>query len=187
MSSKKFGSDVLVDVLKALDIKYLTLNPGSSTRGMHDSVVNYGGNTNPEMMLCCHEEIAVSIASGYFRATNKPLVVLLHDLAGLLHAPRAILDAWQHRDGLIILGGNGPLRIENRRAGTDWNQVAESPNLIVRSYVKWDSLPYSLVSAIESILKGYAIAGTKPAGPVYISLDTDMQEDEVIPHSVCPS
>ena len=141
MTAAEYGSDIIVDILKKLDIKYATINPGSSIRGIHDSVVNYGKNPDSELILCLHEEIAVSIAAGYFRATNRPLAVFLHDLAGLLHAPRAILDAWQHRDGMIILGGNGPLRIENRRAGTDWNQVAESPNLIVRSFVKWDSLP----------------------------------------------
>ena len=179
LRSEKYGSDVIVDVIRELGVPYVTLNPGSTTRGLHDSIVNYGKNKNPQLMLCCHEEVAVSIAAGYFRATNKPLVVLLHDLAGLLHAPRAILDAWQHRDGLIILGGNGPLRIENRRAGTDWNQIAESPNLVVRSYTKWDSLPYSLFSTAEAIAKGYAIASTKPAGPVYIAIDTDVQEDPI--------
>ena len=39
------GSDFMVDVIKALDIDYLPSNPASSFRGLHESLINYGGNT----------------------------------------------------------------------------------------------------------------------------------------------
>jgi hypothetical protein len=29
---------------------------GASFRGLHDSLVNYLGNTRPELLLCVHEE-----------------------------------------------------------------------------------------------------------------------------------
>ncbi len=53
----RYGSDLIVDLLKLLDIEYVSLNPGSSFRGLHDSLVNYesGRKPNPEMILCCHE------------------------------------------------------------------------------------------------------------------------------------
>ena len=65
--SKKpeYGSDLIVELLKAYEIEYAALNPGSSFRGLHDSLVNYGGNNRPEVILCCHEEVAVSMAYGY--------------------------------------------------------------------------------------------------------------------------
>ena len=46
----------MVDVIKTLNIKYLPSNPASSFRGIHKSLVNYGGNKMPEFLTCAHEE-----------------------------------------------------------------------------------------------------------------------------------
>ena len=51
-------------LLRALDFDYIALTPGASFRGLHDSLVNYLGNTRPEMLLCIHEEHAVALAHG---------------------------------------------------------------------------------------------------------------------------
>src|SRR5262249_20968872 len=50
------GSDFMVDVIKTLDIKYAPSNCASSYRGIHESVINYGGNKMPEFLTCTHEE-----------------------------------------------------------------------------------------------------------------------------------
>jgi acetolactate synthase I/II/III large subunit len=50
------GADFMVDIVKSLGIEYVAANPGSSYRGLHESVINYGGNKNPEFLTCCHEE-----------------------------------------------------------------------------------------------------------------------------------
>ena len=70
-------SDIIVDLIKRYGFPAITLNPGASFRGLHDSLVNYGGN-EPPMMLCQHEEIAVQIAHGYAKASGKPMAVILH-------------------------------------------------------------------------------------------------------------
>ena len=53
----EWGSDVVVDLLKAFEVEYIAINPGATFRGLHDSLVNYGGNHAPEIILCNHEEI----------------------------------------------------------------------------------------------------------------------------------
>ena len=65
--NERAGSDFMVDVIKTLGFEYICENPGSSFRGIHDSLVSYesGRQQNPEIILCCHEEIAVSVAHGY--------------------------------------------------------------------------------------------------------------------------
>ena len=184
--NKKYGSDYLVDMLNALGFKYAPMNPGASFRGLHDSIVNYGGNKNPKLVLCCHEEIAVAIASGYFRASGRPLAVLVHDIEGLLHASKAIYDAFTEREALLILGGNGPTDIEKRRPGIDWLHTPLIPGLAVRDYVKWDDQPDGLVSAIEAMIRAYNISITDPPGPVYLSIDAEMQENEAERKIVLP-
>ena len=177
--NKKYGSDYVVDVLNSIGYKYAPLNPGASFRGLHDSIVNYGKNDNPKLVLCCHEEIAVAIASGYYRASGKPLVVLVHDVEGLLHATKAVYDAFTEREGIVIIGGNGPTDTQKRRPGIDWLHTPLIPGLAVRNYVKWDDQPDGLLSTIESLIRANNIALTDPPGPVYISLDAELQETVV--------
>jgi hypothetical protein len=56
------GSDFMVDVIKTLDLEYVALNPGGSSRGLHESIIHYGGNSKPSLIAVNHEEIAVAIA-----------------------------------------------------------------------------------------------------------------------------
>ncbi|MBO0871373.1 MAG: thiamine pyrophosphate-binding protein, partial [Micromonosporaceae bacterium] len=81
MNGPAYGSDVMVDSMRALGLPYVSLNPGSSYRGLHDSLVNYAGN-EMEMICCPHEKIAVGIAHGYAKATGKPMGVILHNVVG---------------------------------------------------------------------------------------------------------
>src|ERR687892_389409 len=81
--TERWASDVIVDLLQRYDLPYAALNPGASFRGLHDSIVNYGGN-RPEMLLCQHEETAVQIAHGYAKASGRPMLAILHNLVGLL-------------------------------------------------------------------------------------------------------
>src|ERR1043166_1962837 len=67
------GGDFMVDVLKSLNLEYVAANPGSSFRGIHESIVNYGNNTAPEFITCCHEESSVAMAHAYSKVEGKPM------------------------------------------------------------------------------------------------------------------
>ena len=89
----EWGSDALAELLSRLDLKYLALVPGSSYRGLHDSLVNYGGNRDPQLLVCLHEEHAVAIAHGYAKVTGRPMGVAIHSNVGLMHATMAVYNA----------------------------------------------------------------------------------------------
>ncbi|MDP2932496.1 MAG: thiamine pyrophosphate-binding protein, partial [Chloroflexota bacterium] len=175
----EYGSDVLVDLLKALDVEYVALNPGASFRELHDSIVNYGGNKKPEIILCPHEEIAIDIAHGYNKAAARPMLALVHNVIGLLHATMAIYNAWVDRAPLVVLGATGPLAIEEKRPWIDWIHTSADQGTAVRNFVKWDDLAISLPSAIDSLLRGFQLAQTEPKGPVYICLDVGLQKEKL--------
>ena len=172
----EFGSDILVDLMKAYDIEYASLNPGATFRGLHDSMVNYGGNRRPQLILCCHEEIAVSVAHGYTKARGRPMIAIVHDIVGLLHASMAVYLAWLDQAPVLVFGGTGPMAVEHRRPGIDWIHTALVQGDVVRDYVKWDDQPASLQSAVESFIRGHRIAMSDPRGPIYLCFDTDIQE-----------
>src|SRR5437588_12963364 len=81
-----FGSDIVADTLRALEIPYVALNPGASYRGLHDSIVNFLGNETPQMLLCLHEESAVAIAHGYAKVTGQAMAAAVHSHARRVHA-----------------------------------------------------------------------------------------------------
>ncbi|MCZ6625612.1 MAG: thiamine pyrophosphate-binding protein [Deltaproteobacteria bacterium] len=172
----RFGSDLIVDLLKVLGIEYVALNPGSSFRGIHDSLVNYNGNRNPEIILCCHEEIAVSVAHGYAKAAGKPMAAIVHNVVGLQHASMAIYNAWCDRTPILVMGGTGPMDSSKRRPWIDWIHTALVQGNLVRDFVKWDDQPGGLGAIPNTIMRGYRIAMTEPKGPVYLCFDVEHQE-----------
>jgi len=135
--------------------------------------------------MCTHEEIAVAIANGYARATGDIMATGLHNIVGLQHASMAIFNAWCDRTPILNLGGGGPQSTTNRRS-TDWVHTALVQGLAVRDYVKYDDQPNSVDAVPESFLRAYRIAMTEPRGPVYICLDTDVQEEKITKPMVVP-
>ena len=182
MASERWASDVIVDLLHAYDLPYAAINPGASYRGLHDSIVNYGGN-RPVMLLCQHEETAVQIAHGYAKASGKPMVAILHNLVGLLHANMAIYYAYIDRAPVFIIGATGPMDETKRRPRIDWIHSAQDQGDAVRAYTKWDYQPHTVDGLPDSFARGYAVMMTEPRGPVYICYDAWLQEQK-LDHSV---
>jgi len=175
-----FGSDVVADALRALDIPYIALNPGASYRGLHDSLVNYLGNERPQMLLCLHEESAIAIAHGYAKVTGKAMAAAVHSNVGLMHATMAVFNAWCDRMPMVILGATGPVDAVKRRPWIDWIHTARDQGALVRGYTKWDDQPASPIAAREAVLRAGWIASTAPCGPTYVNLDAEMQESKLV-------
>jgi len=172
----KWGSDVVAEVTRRLNLKYIALVPGASYRGFHDSIVNYLGNENPQMVICLHEEHAVSIADGYGKVMEEPMAVALHANVGLMHASMPIFNAWCDRTPMLIFGATGPVDAHRRRPWIDWIHTSKDQASIIRDYTKWDDQPASPQAAVESVLRANQIARSVPYGPVYICLDAGLQE-----------
>jgi acetolactate synthase-1/2/3 large subunit len=171
-----YGSDLVVDLLRAVGIDYVALNPGATYRGLHDSLVNYGGNRAPELVLTTHEEIAVAMAHGYAKVRGGPMAAVVHDIVGLQHASMAIFNAFCDRAPVLVLGATGPMDATRRRPWIDWIHTALVQGTQVRDYVKLDDQPTSIAALPEAFLRAWRVARTEPMGPVYLCLDAGLQE-----------
>ncbi len=177
-AKERWASDVIVDLLHAYDLPHAALNPGASYRGLHDSIVNYGRN-RPTMMLCQHEETAVQIAHGYAKASGRPMVAILHNLVGLLHANMAIYYAYIDRAPIFIVGATGPMDETKRRPRIDWIHTAQNQGEAVRAYTKWDYQPHTIDGVPEAFARAYAVMMTEPKGPIYMCYDAWLQEQKL--------
>ncbi len=175
---ERWGADVIVDLLHHYKLPYAAMNPGASYRGLHDSIVNYGGNT-PVMMLCQHEETAVQVAHGYAKASGLPMVAILHNLVGLLHANMAVYYAYIDRAPIFIIGATGPMDETKRRPKIDWIHSAQSQGAAIREYTKWDYQPTVVDGVPEAFARAYSVMMSEPRGPVYLCFDAWLQEQKL--------
>src|SRR6267378_5261668 len=178
LTTDRPGSDFMLDVIQSLGIEYVAANPGSSFRGLHESVINYAGNHSPELITCCHEESAVAIAHGYAKVEGKPMAVFAHSTVGLQHAAMAIFNAYCDRVPVYIVLGN-TLDATMRRPGVEWDHSVQDAAAMVRDFIKWDDLPISLIHFAESAVRAYKIAMTPPTMPILLVADGDLQERPV--------
>ncbi|MBV9504068.1 MAG: twin-arginine translocation signal domain-containing protein [Acidobacteriia bacterium] len=193
LENQRPGSDFMVDVIKSLGFEYVCANPGSSFRSLHESLLNYGGNKNPEFITCCHEESSVAMAHGYYKIEGKPLLVLAHGTVGLQHASMAIYNAWCDRVPIFIILGN-TLDLTLRRPGPEWEHSVQDAAAMVRDFVKWDDSPVSLQHFAESAVRAYKTAMTVPREPVVLVADLGLQEAGIkdekslhIPKTILPT
>jgi thiamine pyrophosphate-dependent acetolactate synthase large subunit-like protein len=168
-------------VLKSLGFEFVCANPGSSFKGLHESVINYGGNRNPEFITCCHEESAVAMAHGYAKIEGRPLCVFAHGTVGLQHAAMAIYNAYCDRVPVYIVAGNTVDAL--KRSPGDWVHSVQDAAAMLRDFVKWDDLPASHGHFAESAVRAYQIAMTPPMAPVLLVADSELQENPIAPQT----
>src|SRR5215472_11733493 len=184
LTADRTGSDYMVDVIKSLGFEYVCANPGSSFRGLHESIINYGGNKSPEFITCCHEESSVAMAHGYFKIEGKPLAVLAHGTVGVQHAAMAIYNAYCDRVPVYIIAGN--ILDAAIRRPAEWYHGVQDCAGMVRDFTKWDDQPASLVHFGESAVRAYKIAMTPPMAPVVLVLDAGLQESPIESNTKLP-
>jgi thiamine pyrophosphate-dependent acetolactate synthase large subunit-like protein len=171
-----WGSDAIADAISGLGLRYVALTPGSSYRGLHDSLVNYLGGREPQIILCLHEEHAVALAHGYAKVTEAPMGVALHSNVGLMHAAMALYNAYCDRVPMLVIGATGPVDAALRRPWIDWIHTSADQGALVRPYTKWDDQPGSVPAAVEAIYRANALTRAYPPAPVYVCLDSAIQE-----------
>ena len=166
------ASDHMLDVLRTLDLEYVAVNPGSSFEGLHESIINYGNNTAPEVITVLHEETGAAMAHGYAKAAGKPMMTLMHGTVGLLHASMAIFQAWADRVPIfaVVAHNRNPTGVVNRP------HSAQDMGAIVRDFVKFDDEATTLERFGHAAMRAYAIGRTPPMGPTLLVVDSGLQE-----------
>jgi len=178
-SEEFWGSDPIAALLREMEIPYISLVPGATYRGLHDSIVNYLGNRVPQIVLSLHEENAIAVAHGYAKVTDRMIAAAVHANIGLLRTPMAVYNAWCDRAPILMLGATGPWDATHRRPWIDWIHTSADQGGLIRNFTKWDNQPGSHGAALEALLRASQIAQTAPKGPVYVNLEVEMQEEKI--------
>jgi len=187
-SGAKYGSDVMVDVLRKLGVEYVALNPGSAFQGLHESLLNHGNTASPEILTCLHEEAAVAMSHGYAKAAGKPMAVMVHGTVGMLHSSMALFQAWADRVPVLLIVGEH----RNPTGVINAPHSAQDMGAIIRDFVKFDDEATTIDRFVESAMRAYRFAMTPPMGPVALVVPEELQEQVIereirIPELTLPS
>lgn len=180
VNNGKVGGDFMVDVLKTLNVDYVASTPGSTFRGLQESIINYAMNNKPEFITTIHEEASVAMAHGYSKIAGKPMATMVHGVVGLQHSSMAIYNAFCDQAPVIVMAGNVGAGTA-RRPGVEWAHSAHDQAIIVRDYTKWDDQATNLQDFGEGLVRAYDIATTAPMGPTLVVIDADQQEEVIEP------
>ncbi|MBI4186125.1 MAG: hypothetical protein HY530_01290 [Chloroflexi bacterium] len=192
------GGDLLLELFRRHGIEYVFCSPGTEWIPVWEGLARSRAQGDKAMKYvnCRHESLAISAAMGYARATSRLPAILLHANAGTLHGAMAIRAASLLQTPLIVFSTDCSHYTEyadGKGPGWWWlSQLSsvESPDVLVRPYVKWSNAVTSKESLVDSLCRGCQIAQTPPRGPVFLSvprglLFESLPEMEITP--ACPS
>src|SRR5262249_47963073 len=132
----------------------------------------------PRMVTVPHENVAMAMAHGYYRACGKPAAVMVHVTVGTANAINGLLNATRDNVPILLAAGRTPLtetgHAASRNRGIHWGQEAFDQGAMVREFVKWD---YELRGGqpVASVVdRALDIAMSEPRGPVYLTLPREV-------------
>jgi benzoylformate decarboxylase len=170
--SQKTGRFALVEQFLADGITHMFGNPGTVEQGLLDALWDY-----PEMkyILTLQESVAVMMADGYARATQKPALVQLHSTPGVGNGIGALYQAMRGHAPLVVIGGDAGIKYQALDA-----QMAGDLVAFARPVTKWSTMVLEPSSLLRVLRRAIKIAATPPMGPVYVCIPQDILDAPVV-------
>ena len=159
MNTSMTGKKALLEMLRAEGVTHIFGNPGTSESPFLDALEDY---PDLKYILTLQEGVAVGMADGFARATNKAAFVQLHIDSGLANGISLMIDALNDGTPMVVVSGNYDTRklAEFR---------ADLPAL-VNPVTKW-SVEVTHPDQIPSVIRrAFNEANSEPKGPVYVGL-----------------
>ena len=158
------------------DVDYIFANTGTDHGPILEALakMHRSESKGAEIVVVPHEQAAVSMAHGYYCASGKPQVVLVHTLPGTANGLGGLMNAKACQVPLLFVAGRTPVT-EGEVAGgksrhIHWRQESRDQGSIVREFVKWDFENRANEQLGAIVPRAFKIAMAEPRGPVYLSL-----------------
>lgn len=179
-STQKTTADAYLGALSASGIDYMFGNAGTDfpaiIEGFARAQVN--GTPAPKPITVPHENVAVSMAYGYYLGTGRPQAVMLHVNVGTANGICALMNAARDNIPMLFTSGRTPITEQglegSRSVQIHWAQEMFDQAGMVREMVKWDyelRMPEQVDHVVD---RAMTITNSAPKGPVYLSLPREV-------------
>ena len=178
VTGRKTGRQAILEQFLADGMTYMFGNPGTVEQGFLDALAEY-----PQLkyILTLQESVAITVADGYARATQKPTLVQLHSTPGVGNGIGALYQAKRGHSPLVVIGGDAGVKYLGMDA-----QMAGDLVAFAEPVTKWSTMVVDPSSLLRVLRRAIKIAATPPMGPVYVCLPADVL-DAVCTEEVRPT
>ena len=133
--------------------------------------------------------VALSMADGFARLTNKPQCVLVHVDVGTLGLAAAVHNASCGRCPVLIFAGLSPYTIEGEYRGSrteyiHWIQDVPDQKQIVAQYCRYTGEIKRGRNVKQLVNRALQFATSDPQGPVYLYGSREAMEEDIEPYSL---
>ncbi|KAF1811600.1 thiamine diphosphate-binding protein [Eremomyces bilateralis CBS 781.70] len=145
----------------------------------------------PRIITCPNEMVALSMADGYARLTNKPQAVIVHVDVGTQGLGAAVHNASTGRCPVLIFAGLSPYTIEGELRGSrteyiHWIQDVPDQKQILAQYCRYTGEIKRGVNVKQMVFRALSFAMSEPKGPVYLYGSREAMEEEITPYQLNP-
>jgi acetolactate synthase I/II/III large subunit len=184
VDKKQFATETVAEaylsLLKDRGVDRLFVNAGTDFASIVEAYgrLDQSGLDLPQVVVCTHENLAVSMAHGTYLGDGKVGAVMLHTSVGTANGICGVFNAARDRIPIILTAGRTPLfehtTFGSRNAGIHWAQEMFDQAGMLRELVKWDYELRDGVQVEEVVDRAVDIALTEPRGPIYLSLPREV-------------
>ncbi len=171
------GKTAIYEQFAADGITYMFGNPGTVEQGFLDEA----GRSGMSYLLALHESVAVGMADGYARATQRPALVQLHTGVGLGNGIGMLYQAKRGGSPLVVLAGDAGIRYDAMDS-----QMAADLVAMAEPVTKYATRVLDPASTLRVLRRAVKIAMTPPRGPVLVVVPADVL-DQVTTEPVMPT
>ncbi|KAH8588860.1 thiamine pyrophosphate enzyme, N-terminal TPP binding domain-containing protein [Bisporella sp. PMI_857] len=150
---------------------------------------NKANSQFPRIITCPNEMVALSMADGFARLTNKPQCVIVHVDVGTQALGAAVHNASCGRAPVLIFAGLSPYTIEGEMRGSrtefiHWIQDVPDQKQIVSQYCRYSGEIKSGKNVKQMVNRALQFACSAPMGPVYLCGAREVMEEEIAPYQL---
>lgn len=178
-------ADAYLAVLADRGVDYLFANAGTDFAPLIEALAKAQalGTPHPTPIACPHENTAQHMAIGYYLATGRPQLTMMHVNVGTANGMNGLLNASRGNVPMLFTAGRTPTNEHSlkghRSLDIHWTQEMFDQSGMTREAVKWD---YELRNAeqLETIVdRALSVMMSDPKGPAYLALPREVLAWEV--------
>ena len=187
-SSATMNAEIYLSQLARRGVEYVFANPGTDFAPIIEALAGQSGDKQyPRFVIVPHENLAMSMAYGYYRATGKIAAVMCHVSVGTANTVCGLMNAARDNIPILLAAGRTPLtetgHIASRDRQIHWGQECFDQGNMVREFVKWDYELRAGQPPDTVVDRALDIAMSEPRGPVYLTLPRETLADPAIQSS----
>lgn len=173
---KLTGSQIVAQCLKSYGVEYVAGIPGHGSWVLLDALLEE--DSKIPFIQVFHEQSAVHMADGYYRASGKPMAAITSIGPGATNTIIGLATAFADSTSVLMFSGgpathmrgHGVLQELDRYQDNDFQRVIEPVTKRHWDVARVDSLPTVMHRAFNAMLTGRR-------GPVHVEIPMDVQAE----------